>query len=151
MKPLHLIDAIGLVFFLSIFIAGNYFVFARYRKRIWFQQHGVLTKGTIICLEKDERDSDSVSLVPVVQYVDANNELLTVRYDIGAYPSPFHVGQPIHILYNPNDSRSFIIGKESFGLLDWLAWLGYVLFVSCVLYMVFLSKSVFGNLKRTSC
>lgn len=74
------------------------------------------TVGTVIDMVRSTSDIDRENSIrgfhPVVQYTTARGETVTVTSAINNSPPKYHVGENVHIRYDPNEPKKFYIDGD---------------------------------------
>ena len=75
------------------------------------------TVGTVIDMVRSTSDIDRENSIrgfhPVVQYTTARGETVTVTSAVHRNPPKYHVGDSVHIRYDPNEPKKFYIDGDN--------------------------------------
>ena len=110
MAPNAAVAAVVGVGGLLLFLAGA-LAFWRTRQFVHVARASTGTIADLACDDYVSPEGDCY-YAAVVQFPDASGNVVNVRWTCGTHPAPYHLGQPVAVLYDRNDpsravARSF--------------------------------------------
>jgi hypothetical protein len=85
-------------------------------RRISFVQHAVGTQGHVVDLVESS-DSDSTTWAPMVEFKPASSpQTVRFRHSVSSSHPSWSVGDPVEVLYDPNDSSKAMIDQGQWNL-----------------------------------
>ncbi|NVO85823.1 DUF3592 domain-containing protein [Hymenobacter terrestris] len=123
------------IFLLVVLAIPAAMAYSVYRKKRWFQTHGVLVTGTVLKLVEDEADHETTAHYPVIRFLTEQHGWIVARYNVDRYPARYQVNQLVQLRYDPRYPTVFLIGAEPFGVRDWWPYALFAAIICCGFYV----------------
>jgi hypothetical protein len=78
-------------------------------RKLILLRSGTRTEGTVLWLNEDTTQRGSYSKFPEVQFTDLHGKTVRFLDKVGADPSPYHLGDRVPVLYQPDKQGSAMI------------------------------------------